>query len=298
MGLNCGASCAKYVLFAFNVIFFLGGAAVLGVGIWVRVDTGSYLDFLTNVDPSNAATDVTNNLLSQNISYIHTMAYILIGIGSFVFLVGFMGCCGACKEWRPLLVGYAICLIIIMMVEVGVGIAVGVYKDQVLGSLTEEMKNWAKSYDFRSTDLDPKYPTRIRPLITPGLTNATRLAATNGWNAMQVYLKCCGAGSDGFLDFRASPYWSSSQQAPVFCCKMENPSLLDLGASNVECARIRNPTNSYQNTGCVDRVTDFINANAPAVIGVAVGIGLVELVGVIFAFCLCCAIGDKYKSYN
>jgi hypothetical protein len=72
------------------------------------VDTGSYMDFLTRVDPTGSTADVTGNILSDNISYIHTMAYILIGVGAFVFVVGFMGCCGAIKQWRPLLVGVSV----------------------------------------------------------------------------------------------------------------------------------------------------------------------------------------------
>ncbi|OQV22348.1 putative Tetraspanin-9 [Hypsibius exemplaris] len=294
MGLNCGASCVRYVLFAFNIIFFLGGAAVLGVGIWIRVDTGSYYDFLGKVDGSGESTKVVANILSDNISYIHAVAYVLIGVGAFVFLVGFLGCCGAIKQARPLLVAYAICLIVIMGIEMGVGIAVGVNKDKALKTIEDELTKWTAFYDYRETSVNNGL------LVSGRLVNATGDASmTNGWNAMQVYLGCCGVRD--YTDFKNSPYARNGGQshAPAFCCKMSDKPTLKL--QDPACGlpgADRNLGNSNFKTGCLSKVTSFVEDNAPAVIGVAVGIGLIELIGVIFAFCLCCAIGDKGKRYN
>lgn len=69
-----------------NILFFLAGAAVLGVGIWIRVDKS-----LENFrGPDTGLEDFRNAL--------NTSAYVLIAFGAFTFLVGFCGCCGAMKN--------------------------------------------------------------------------------------------------------------------------------------------------------------------------------------------------------
>ena len=62
----------------------LAGAAILGIGIWTEIDPGQFDAFLGN-------------------SGYALPAKILIAAGAFVMVVGFLGCCGAIKESRPLL---------------------------------------------------------------------------------------------------------------------------------------------------------------------------------------------------
>lgn len=303
MGVNCGASCAKWILFAFNIIFFLGGAAVLGVGIWLRVDSSSFMKFLTTVDPSGQTSDTANLFLGDNLYYIHVVAYILIGIGSFVFLVGFLGCCGACKEWRPLLVAYAVCLILVMCAEVGVGIAVGVNKEKFIGEIEKQLnKEIIANYSFVNSRRNPTEQNQIELIRTP--MSDERLLATNVMNTLQLSIGCCGL-RNGYEDLiklpngEKTPYGKTvSNQAPVFCCKFTVKDKLIVEDTN--CIETRTARNSWQDKGCITAVEEFVQTYAPAVIGVAVGIGLLELVGVFFAFCLCCAIGDdrKYRHYH
>ncbi|XP_055341857.1 tetraspanin-8-like [Paramacrobiotus metropolitanus] len=296
MGLNCGASCAKYILFAFNLIFFLGGGAVLGIGIWILVNAASFQSVVDQISP-DSATVMQNSILATSSTTVHTVGGILVGVGAFVFLVGFMGCCGACKEWRPLLVGYAICLIIIMLVEVGVGIAVGVYKDKVKDAVTTELVKIADLYDYVPTHLVSGSNSQFAVNKTTG-GNPDIVQATAAFNALQSWIGCCGV-TKGYLDFSNSPYSRNpfGNIPPVFCCKFYDAASLRL-ASDGKCYAIHERTNlevSNFNTGCVNRIENFVNDNAPIIIGVAVGIGLIELVGVFFAFCLCCAIGDKHR---
>jgi hypothetical protein len=77
-----------------NIVIFcsfqLSGAAILGVGIYLIVDTTivQYLEIIQ---------------VSSDDPYLKTAAFILIGIGAFVFVVGFFGCCGAIKENKCML---------------------------------------------------------------------------------------------------------------------------------------------------------------------------------------------------
>jgi len=47
-----------------------------------------------------------------------SFTFLLLGCGLAVILVSFLGCCGAAKEWRPLLCCYATCLMFILALEI------------------------------------------------------------------------------------------------------------------------------------------------------------------------------------
>lgn len=70
----------------------LVGAALLGVGIWVKVDASSLLGFLSHIDNAPAELQQLTNV-----------GYLLIGLGAALGLIGFLGCCGAVKESRCML---------------------------------------------------------------------------------------------------------------------------------------------------------------------------------------------------
>ena len=98
----------------------LSGAAILGVGIWLRVDKNAYKIF-----------DLAQE--AQGDSMFEVACYVLIGIGAFVFIVGFLGCCGAIKESKCMLGLYIFFLVIVFIVELAAGILAAVYKDRVWG---------------------------------------------------------------------------------------------------------------------------------------------------------------------
>uniref|UniRef100_A0A8C7IGZ3 Tetraspanin n=1 Tax=Oncorhynchus kisutch TaxID=8019 RepID=A0A8C7IGZ3_ONCKI len=76
--------CLKYLLFVFNVLFWVGGAAVMGVGIWTLIDKSDYLSLLAS-------------------STFAVSAYILILAGALVMVTGFLGCCAVIREQRSCL---------------------------------------------------------------------------------------------------------------------------------------------------------------------------------------------------
>lgn len=83
--LNCRfLFCLSNVLFAF-CRYQLGGSFLLGVGVWVLVDPTGFREIVA-----------TNPLL-------FTGVYIILGMGGMLFLLGFLGCCGAIRENKCLL---------------------------------------------------------------------------------------------------------------------------------------------------------------------------------------------------
>ncbi|XP_019471115.1 tetraspanin-18-like [Meleagris gallopavo] len=88
-------SCMKYLMFLFNFFIFLGGACLLGVGIWVIVDPTGFREIVA-----------ANPLL-------FTGAYIMLAMGAMLFLLGFLGCCGAIRENKCLLLFFFMFILLI-----------------------------------------------------------------------------------------------------------------------------------------------------------------------------------------
>ncbi|XP_046716003.1 CD151 antigen isoform X3 [Silurus meridionalis] len=82
---TCGTVCLKFLLFIFNLIFWLSGGTVMGVGLWTLVDKSDYISLLSSSTYSFAA-------------------YILIAAGAVVMLTGILGCCATIKENKRLLI--------------------------------------------------------------------------------------------------------------------------------------------------------------------------------------------------
>lgn len=70
----------------------LAGAVILGVGIWVKVDSSSLLGVLEKVEDA-----------PSQLSYLANIGYLLIAVGAFLLVIGFLGCCGAIKESKCML---------------------------------------------------------------------------------------------------------------------------------------------------------------------------------------------------
>lgn len=49
--MDCGACLARYLLCGFNLVWWVGGAAVLAVGAWLAADTPSFI-YVTSLLPA------------------------------------------------------------------------------------------------------------------------------------------------------------------------------------------------------------------------------------------------------
>lgn len=114
---DCVTVCLKYLLFVFNFLFWVGGAAVLGVGVWTLVEKGNYLSLLTS-------------------STFAVSAYTLIVAGGLVVVTGFLGCCAVIREQKSCLSTYFFLLLLIFLIELVAGVLAYVYYQR----LSEDLK--------------------------------------------------------------------------------------------------------------------------------------------------------------
>jgi CD9 antigen len=205
-------------MFAFNFLFWLLGCAILGVGIWVRVDE-NFKQFVDN--------DETFNVL-------YTAAYILIAVGVIIMIIGFLGCCGAIRESQCMLATFFIFLFIIFIVLLGAGIWAIVEKESLKDAVQKTLEENVKNY-YSNT------------------------AAKSFMDSIQTSFECCGA--DGSQD-----YILQGDKPP---CELK-----------------------YFATGCNDKLFAYLRDNMVIIAGVAIGIGVVMLLGMVFSMLMCCALRE------
>ncbi|XP_074044610.1 tetraspanin-2 isoform X2 [Macrotis lagotis] len=101
-----GLRCIKYMLLAFNLLFWLAGSAVIAFGLWLRFG------------------GIVKDLSSEGKTpeYFYMGLYVLVGAGALMMTVGFFGCCGAVRESQCLLGSFFTCLLVIFAAEVTTGV--------------------------------------------------------------------------------------------------------------------------------------------------------------------------------
>lgn len=267
----CTKDCAKRLLFLFNFLLWLGGAFLLGVGIWVKVDP-QMLNYLHTVNVS-----ASDPLLQY-------AAWVLMICGAVSFIVGIVGCCGAMREHQGLLFLYALFLILIMLAEIIGAVLALMYRNQIEAELAVGMKKQL-TYDFTN--------------------NSTTMIT---WNYVQQKLKCCGGAN--FTDYVYSNWWNTSrayinktqQYVPDSCCASapdsdpNHPMLLNW----MQCqndARTRNMNSAaFYTQGCMNQVNQWISEHTLILILVGFGIGSSQMLGLVIALCLRSTIKAQAKA--
>ncbi|XP_070686976.1 CD151 antigen isoform X2 [Pempheris klunzingeri] len=118
---SCGTICLKYLLFLFNILFWLAGGAVLAVGVWTLVEKSDYISLL-------------------NSSFYATSAFILIAAGVIVIVTGIIGCCATLKEMKSLLIVYLILLLCIFLLEIIAGVLAYINYQELDEELRQNLK--------------------------------------------------------------------------------------------------------------------------------------------------------------
>ncbi|XP_029440015.1 tetraspanin-4-like [Rhinatrema bivittatum] len=119
--------CIKIKMFIFNLIFWLGGCGILGVGIWLAVTQGKFAT-LSYSFPSLSA------------------ASLFMVTGSMIMVVGFIGCLGAVTENRCLLLTFFILLLIIFLLEIITMLLFVTYRDEFHSYAQEDLKKGLRLY--------------------------------------------------------------------------------------------------------------------------------------------------------
>ncbi|CAN0202408.1 unnamed protein product [Bubo scandiacus] len=230
----------KVMMILFNLAIFLGGGTLLGVGIWVTVDGKSFLDIF--------------GALSSSVLQVVNVSYFLIVIGAILLAIGFLGCCGAQKESKCLLMMFFSVVLIIFIAEIAAAVVALVYT-----GLAE---------------------TLLTAVVTPLLKEKYGMdkSLTHIWNVTMTEVHCCGLNN--YTDFTDSYWLEEHRTYPAPCCKNMEPCNITVAAqSNVP--------------GCFDQILEEIKTNAGVVGGVAAGIAALEIAAMTVSMYLYCQLDQK-----
>ncbi|CAN9506621.1 unnamed protein product [Ophioblennius macclurei] len=241
MGKGC-TIITKYILFLFNIIFFLFGVFIMGVGLWLLLDNQSFIVVLNNSPPMKV------------------MCYILIGVGAFSMLLGFLGCLGAIYEIRCLLGLYFTCLLLILFAQIAAGLLFYFQKEKVHDEISGIVTKVLDQY--------------------PG--NNSTMEVT--WDSIQRKMECCGW--TGHLDWNGNQVIVNSSQL-LFPCSCQNVSLITGNQSESGFCEAQTPDWPVYQKGCAASVENWILTNVWVVLVVCLTVALIELLGMILSICLC-----------
>ncbi|VDM99638.1 unnamed protein product [Thelazia callipaeda] len=93
---GCGNRMLKFLFFTANLLLCAFGALIFGFSLWANLDK-DFADNLKKLAEEMHEEDM--NILTKY----QTSLWILVAIGAILFLVGFLGCCGAMCESTVLL---------------------------------------------------------------------------------------------------------------------------------------------------------------------------------------------------
>ncbi|XP_068607491.1 tetraspanin-1-like [Brachionichthys hirsutus] len=247
----CCAGFLKMMMFIFNGAIFLAGVAIMGVGIWVKVDSGSLMDILDNVDGA-----------PSELSILVNVSYLLIGVGAVLLVIGFLGCCGAIKESKCMLLTFFSIVLIIFLLEVAAAVVLLVFQnltDELLHGVENELRNTIRRKYGQDEDV------------------------TSLWNSTMEKFDCCGVKN--YTDFYYSPFYNVTEGLvfPPTCCRAN----VTVGECNESEAV------SSVADGCLDILVQLIEENSAIIAGVALGIAALEIAAMVVSMVLYKQIGSK-----
>lgn len=263
----------KYGLFAYNLVIFLFGAVILGVGIWMAIDR----NFMTEI----IGTDL----------YVVSLYMILI-FGGIIFFISFLGCCGAITENKVLLWAF-----LIVLAFIAVGLFIGsilaiVFHEELGDSVRDTMEDTLVNYygiDFH------RYKNR---------------AVTWGWDKTQEKLYCCGVRTKDWQVYRKSEWFKmfgsteddlgirkghedQKPYVPQSCCvrdrfwryvNLDVCQKWRLGPPGSPVDGAVNRAIYYE--GCYDAGVLYLEENSAVLIGLGITIFLLLILGIVLSLFL------------
>lgn len=276
MGLRGIGGFIKYSMFLFNAVILVAGCALVGFGIYTRTSSASVTKF--------------SSVLGSNL--LPTISLVLIITGAVIIFLSFLGCCGAIKEVKCMLLMFFFLLLLLFLAFLVGGILFYAFRDKI-----------------EDTALN-----QLRRQVLDSYGREGEESVTDAWDSMQKVFKCCGVSgnvnsSDSWAIYKLSSRWFQMQTeltprpkkfeyVPVSCCvdtentpnvtkcqgsidqtsiPMKGPPVLDFSQLN----------DQLHTEGCYTSLRNMLASNVNILIGVGAGIAVAMVLGMVFSICLC-----------
>lgn len=257
MGVCC-YQCLKYMVMIFNLLYLLLGGALLGTSLWMYLDGASMAPVTTDIEGYNY------------------VLYFLMAVGGVMFIMGFLGCCGAFQESQCMLATFFALVLVLFAGQIAAGV-------------------WLKTNENRFTSLAEK-----------SLANSIQHdygfneMKTTAFDVIQNELECCG--SEGPTDWAESRYNGADQKSameigiagavgvykvPASCCVVKEETTCEIARQVALAGVIPGAINTE---GCAKKMIQLIHTHSYEVLGVVAAIILIEVLAMIFSMVLCCTV--------
>lgn len=289
---SAAITCIKVLLHVFNFLYMIIGASVLGVGIWTEVSLKDYLT-LTTLYNVNAP-------------------YVMIGVGVLILLVALGGFyCTAKDKVAPLYL-YGVFISLLAIVQIGAGIAGGVFSSQLdvrfLDGLQAAIKDTSKNeklwdkiqqqlqccgVENASDWLDNHHaipascyeggvtpsPTTVAPVTgkttantTPPTTANTTISTTTGNSTINT--------TAGNMTTATAPPTTSAKMTTA------PPTTTSHSPSRKRRDVALPPGPQPYKQGCYSKIKSTMKESLAAIVGVCVGFVALQVLGAVLACCL------------
>lgn len=128
MAAENSSKCIKYLMFIFNFLFWISGLALIIIGSYIKSKYGDYLSY------------------GEESSKFASVSVFIIVVGVIVFVIGFLGCCGAIKENYCMITTFAVLLGIIFILEIVAGALGFAYKKKVEAEVGKSLEHAVEKY--------------------------------------------------------------------------------------------------------------------------------------------------------
>lgn len=181
---------------------------------------------------------------------------ILIAVGAAIMLLGFLGCCGSIKESRCMLLLFFIGLLLILLMQVAAGIVGASFKSESDRLLNETLSKNVQL--LKETDGKAK-------------------SFQEALSKYQKEFKCCGL-------IHGPSDWGDNFQHYYQSCECPD---------NSESPCMTYEGKNVYKTSCFTLIKDLVKKHIAIIIGIAFGLTLVEIFGLVFSMILFCQIGKR-----
>ncbi|XP_026004073.1 tetraspanin-33 isoform X1 [Astatotilapia calliptera] len=249
----------KYLLFIFNFIFWIISLVLVLIGVYARI--------VKHAETALACLAVDP-------------AVMLLIVGVLMFIITFCGCVGSLRENLCLLQTFCICLIVIFILQLTAGVLGFIFSDKARGKVTEVINNAIVHY---RDDID------LQNLIDFG----------------QEEFDCCGALR--YLDWSQNMYFNCSKDnpsrercsVPFSCCILRNDTVINtMCGHNIQELDYIEAGNRIHTNGCIDKIVDWIHSNLFLLGGIALGLAIPQLAGMLLSQILMNQIKDQIELQN
>ncbi|XP_075167205.1 23 kDa integral membrane protein-like [Haematobia irritans] len=164
--MDCGGVFVKYVLFIFNILFVVCGILLIVFGSLMLSSIGDIKDIVNSAET-------------------HTVPIAVLVLGCIIFVIAFLGCCGAIRENSCCTMTYSVIMFALFLCQLALVIFIWVKREAILNAMDYSIKS---IWDQRQTDRS----------LMDGLELGLKCCGYNGptdYTLETVPKSCCGASA-------------------------------------------------------------------------------------------------------